>query len=210
MLANLRLALTRLSMQLVERLSNSFYLYLATLLSLLILLDAGMFHVGENMRQKAFDLVVRSRLVKPAPDPAIVIVDVNEKSLAALAPDYGRWPWPRQVFAEFVEAVEKQQPKAIVFDILFSDADLFNPDSDAYFNDTIAATDNTYFPLLRLDPGQDNLSQIKPAMIAGVSALPNADADAAIAVVLPHFDAALENGRLGTHNIYPDADGIAR
>lgn len=210
MFAKLRFTLTRRSMQWVERLSNSFYLYLAVLLSLFIVLDASVFHVGENMRQKAFDLVVRSRIVTPKPDPNIVIVDVNEKSLAALAPDYGRWPWPRQVFAEFVEAVEKQHPKAIVFDILFSDADLFNPDSDAYFNDTIAATDNTYFPLLRLDASQDALSQIKPAMIAGVSKLANAKPDATIAVVLPHFDAALKAGRLGTHNIYPDADGISR
>lgn len=197
-------------MQLVERLSNSFYLYLAVLLSLLMLLDASVFHVGENMRQKAFDLVVRSRIVTPKPDPDIVIVDVNEKSLAALAGDYGRWPWPRQVFAEFVEAVEKQHPKAIVFDILFSDADLFNPDSDAYFNDTIATTDNTYFPLLRLDASQDALSKIKPSMIAGVTKLENANADASIAVVLPHFEATLKAGRLGTHNIYPDADGISR
>jgi CHASE2 domain-containing sensor protein len=210
MFAQLRFSLTRLSMQLVERLSNSFYLYLAVLLSLLILLDASVFHVGENMRQKAFDLVVRSRIATPKPDPNIVIVDVNEKSLAALAADYGRWPWPRQVFAEFLENIEKQHPKAIVFDILFSDADLFNPDSDTYFNDTIAGTDNTYFPLLRLDASQDALSQIKPSMIAGVTKLKNAKADASIALVLPHFDAVLKNGRLGTHNIYPDPDGISR
>jgi hypothetical protein len=36
------------------------------------------------------------------------------------------------------------------------------------------------------------------------------DPEATIAVVLPHFPAALESGRLGTHNIYPDKDGIVR
>jgi CHASE2 domain-containing sensor protein len=63
------------------------------------------------MRQKAFDLMVRNRLhvAKPATD--IVIVDIDEKSLAAMAPDYGRWPWPRQVLAEFVEKIEAQQPR---------------------------------------------------------------------------------------------------
>ena len=113
-------------------------------------LDATLLHFTGEMRQAAFDTMVRYRLIVPKPDPDIVIVDVNEASLAAMAKDYGRWPWPRQVLGEFVEQVEKQRPKAVVFDILFSDADVYNPDSDAYFNDAIAATNNTFFPMLRL------------------------------------------------------------
>jgi len=31
-----------------------------------------------------------------------------------------------------------------------------------------------------------------------------------VAVVLPHFQSALDGGRLGLHNIYPDFDGVAR
>jgi CHASE2 domain-containing sensor protein len=181
------------------------------LLTLVVFLDAGVFHVGENMKQKAFDFVVRHRIHIPRPDPDIVIVDVNEASLAALAPEYGRWPWPRQVFGEFLEQLELQQPRAVIFDILFSDADLYNPDSDAYFNDAIAATGNTFFPFLRLSPTQDLLSQLNPGRIPGVTAVgPQAGQNATIAVVLPHFAAALKAGHLGTHNIYPDADGIVR
>ena len=52
---------------------------------------------------------------------------------------------------------------------------------------------------------------VKPAMIPGVVPLLNdAQPEATIAVVLPHFPAALKSGRLGLHNIYPDADGVAR
>lgn len=210
MIARLSTIFSQCLLKQVERLQRRFYIYLAIGLTLCVALDASVFHLGENLRQKAFDLVLRSRITVPKPDPDIVIIDINEKSLAALAGDYGRWPWPREVFAEFVEAVEKQHPKAVVFDILFSDADLYNPDSDAYFNETIAATNNTFFPMLRLDAKQDNLSQIKPSMIPGISALADAKPDATIAVVLPHFDAALKAGRLGTHNIYPDPDGISR
>jgi len=210
MLSRFRYEYSRLSTLLARRLRNNFYLYLAILFSLGVLADAAVLHVGENMKQKAFDFVVRHRIHTPPPDPDIVIVDVNEASLAALAPDYGRWPWPRQVFGEFVEKLEAQQPKAIVFDILFSDADLYNPDSEAYFNAVIAASGNTFFPFLRLHESQDRLSQVKPGMIPGVSALPGSDGNATVAVVLPHFEAALKAGRLGTHNIYPDADGIVR
>ncbi len=201
-------------MKLSERIARlwkqSFYLYLAGLFTVFAVLDATVLHATANMRQAAFDAMVRYRLIVPKPDPEIVIVDINEASLAAMAKDYGRWPWPRQVLGEFLEQVEKQQPKAVVFDILFSDADVYNPDSDAYFNEAIAQTSNTFFPMLRLDPESDSLSQVKPAMIPGVTPGAQPDDKATVAVVLPHFQAALDGGRLGLHNIYPDADNVAR
>ncbi len=195
-----------------RRLRNNFYLFLAALLSVCILLDASVFHVGENMRQKTFDFMLRQRVVTPRPDPDIIIVDINEASLAALAGEYGRWPWPRQVLGEFLENIEQQRPRAVVFDILFSDADVYNPDSDAYFNDVIKTTANTFFPFLRLAETHDGLSKVKPDMIPGVieTAPGRGNPDATVAVVLPHFASMLASGRLGTHNIYPDADGIVR
>lgn len=211
-MTKLKLLIGQWLANLTRRLRNNFYLYLAAVLTVFLLLDASVFKVGENMRQKAFDLMVRSRVIVPAPDKDIIIVDVNEASLSAMAQEYGRWPWPRQVFGEFLENIEAQKPRAVVFDILFSDADIYNPDSDAYFNEVIAGTNNTFFPFLRLPPEHDKLSQLKPGMIAGLSEIVpgKADKEATIAVVLPHFEAALDSGRLGTHNIYPDKDGIVR
>lgn len=195
---------------LARRWKKNFYLYLAVIFSVFALADTAFLHITQEMRQGAFDMMVRYRINPPKPDPDIVIVDINEASLAAMAKDYGRWPWPRQVLGEFLEQIEKQQPQAIVFDILFSDADIYNAESDAYFNNAIAATDNTFFPLLRLDADSDALSEIKPSMIPGVTALAHADPNATVAVVLPHFDAALQGGRIGLSNIYPDVDGTAR
>lgn len=195
---------------LTRKLKNNFYIYLATLFTLLVLLDASVFHVGENMRDKAFDFMVKNRVIKPAADQDIVIVDINEASLAAFAKDYGRWPWPRQVLGEFVENIQTQNPKAIVFDIVFSDADIYNADSDAYFNEVIAASDNTFFPILRLDTSQDAISQLKYAQIPGLIANADANKNATVAAILPFFQGAHKPNRLGTHNVYPDNDGIVR
>jgi CHASE2 domain-containing sensor protein len=200
-----------LSAQLARYWKNTFYLYLAAIFTIFAIADTSVFHFTAEMRQAAFDTMLHYRIVKPRPDPDIVIVDINEASLAAMAKDYGRWPWPRQVLGEFVEQVEKQNPKAIVFDILFSDADLYNADSDAYFDAAIAKTNNTFFPMLRLDSSFDPLSQVKAAMIPGVEqALQGVQPDATMAVVLPHFQSALDSGRLGLHNIESDDDSIAR
>ncbi|HEU4708103.1 MAG TPA: CHASE2 domain-containing protein [Methylophilaceae bacterium] len=208
----LKLLITQWLANITRKLRNNFYLYLAAVLSVLVLLDAGVFHIAENMRERAFDVMVRNRVIVPKPDKDIVIIDINEASLAAMAQEYGRWPWPRQVFGEFLEHLEAQHPKAVVFDILFSDADIYNPDSDTYFNDVIANTDNTFFPFLRLPEENDKLSKVKPSMIPVVEEMSpgSGDPNSTIAVVLPHFTAALESGRLGTHNIYPDKDGIVR
>lgn len=213
----LKLIFSQWLASITRKLRNNFYLYLSALLTVLILLDASVFHIGENMRDRAFDFMVKNRFVVTKADPDIVIIDINEASLSAMAKEYGRWPWPRQVFGEFVENIAAQNPKAIVFDILFSDADVYNPDSDAYFNDVISATDNVFFPMLRLAPESDALSNITPNMIPGVQPTPGETGNArppaeklTIAMVLPHFDGALKKDRLGTHNINQDPDGIVR
>jgi CHASE2 domain-containing sensor protein len=212
---NLVLFINQWLASITRKLHNNFYLYLSALLTVFVLVDASVLHIGENMRDKAFDLMVKNRIIVPKPDPDIVIVDINEASLSAMAGEYGRWPWPRQVLGEFLENIEAQQPKAVVFDILFSDADVYNPDSDAYFNEVIASTENTFFPMLRLAQESDHLSTITPDMIPGIKYVQPEAGTAAkeklpIAIVLPHFEAALNTKHLGTHNIYPDKDGIVR
>lgn len=210
----LKLLINQWLANVTRRLHNSFYLYLSALLTVLVLLDASVFHVGENMRDRAFDMMVKNRIVVAKPDADIVIIDINEASLSAMSAEYGRWPWPRQVLGEFLENIEAQQPKAVVFDILFSDPDVYNPDSDAYFNEVIASTQNSFFPMLRLSEASDELSQVTPDMIPGIKraglAADENSTTKPIAIVLPHFEAALNSQHLGTHNIYPDKDGIVR
>jgi CHASE2 domain-containing sensor protein len=195
---------------LARKLGHNFYLHLAGLFSLFALADVLFLHQIVDMRQKSYDLVVKNRLVKPAPDPDIVIVDIDEKSLAAMAKEYGRWPWPRQVLGEFLEHVAAQQPAAVVFDILFSDPDVFNPDSDTYLNDALAASDRVFVAYLRLPAKDDGLSQLRPQMIPGAVKTPLASDDATVAAVMPFLPAALASGRLGTVNVEPDADGVVR
>ena len=211
MLDSLRDRLSRWTSRQVRRLGHRAYFWLAALVSLVVLADVYHFHRVSGMQNRIFDTLMSLRILKPAPDADIVIVDVDEASLAAMAKESGRWPWPNQVFGEFLAGIEAQHPKAIVFDILFSDPDVARPDSDAYFNQVVAGTDNTWFPLLRLAPRNDGLSQIRPGMLPGLVALPDRpQEERPLALVLPHVPAALANGRLGAHNVEPDADGVIR
>ncbi len=195
----------------VYRSKGRFYLYLAFFFSIFIILDATTFHLVAGMQHRTFDLIMKNRISYQKADKDIVIVDIDEGSLEAMSKEYGRWPWPRQVFAEFLENLGEQQPKAVVFDILFSDQDVYNRDSDEYFNEVIAATENTFFPMLRLNAENDALSQVNPGMIPGMGTIEGLEQqEKGMAVILPHFTAIMESGRLGTNNIYPDKDGIVR
>jgi CHASE2 domain-containing sensor protein len=197
---------------LARKWKRNFYVYLAVLFTLFALLDTAFLHITSEIRTVTFDAMVRYRLAPSKPDPSIVIVDINEASLAAMSKKYGRWPWPRQVLGEFVEQVEKQHPTAVVFDIMFSDADVFNAKSDAYFDASIAKTRNTFFPMLLLGDSDDSLRQVKISQIPGV--LPIADEtqdmDATINILLPHFKSVIDGGRLGTQNVILDSDGVVR
>lgn len=196
---------------LARRLGARAFLVLAALFSLVIVIDPGISSLIAAAETRLFDLLITQRIVKPAADPDIVIIDIDEASLAAMAAKHGRWPWPNNVMGELVTHLEKQQPRAIVFDILFSDRDTLRPKSDKQFNAAIAASHTTFFPILRLDPQNDHLSRIRPGMLPGATALSaTPDQEATIAMILPKVPAALDNGRLGTHQVKPDKDGVIR
>lgn len=162
--------------------------------------------------RKSFDLFMHARLSAPAPHPDIVIADIDEHSLAAMAADYGRWPWPRRVLGEFIEAVEAQQPRAIVLDILFADPDLHNPDSEAAFDAAVRHSPHVFYTAARLPPQFDAASGLTVDRVPG--ALPPLAAPAAtppkVAMILPYLDSILSGGRIGTTNLLPDRDGVAR
>ncbi len=193
-----------------DRLGNGFYVGLAVAMSAIAVFAIATGSTA-GMKNKAYDLIMKSRFQHPAADPEIVIVDIDEPALAAMAPEFGRWPWPRNLMGELVEGLAAQQPKAIVFDITFSDPDVFNAAGDKYFRDAIARAPNTFFPMIRLNEDNDRLSQLKVKQLPGVSKLGDTASDSAtIAAVLPFFYDVLTDHRLGTNNIFTDADGIVR
>ncbi|CAN5280535.1 adenylate/guanylate cyclase domain-containing protein [soil metagenome] len=82
---------------------------------------AGFWRIGWITR---LDLAIAdARLIALMPrtlDPRIVIVDVDEKSLA----EVGRWPWGRDRMAALADALFVQQKAAVVgFDMLFPESD---------------------------------------------------------------------------------------
>jgi adenylate cyclase len=199
------------AMSLVRRLGARAYLVFALVFSILIVGDLGILNLVSAAETRLFDTLITHRILTPQPDPDIVIIDIDEASLAGMAKQHGRWPWPNRVLGELVSGIEAQKPRAIVFDILFSDPDVQRPESDAAFNAAISRSTTTFFPMLRLDPQNDHLSRIPVGALPGVRPLEEgADPQTPVAIILPKVPAAIDNGRLGTHQVTPDKDGVIR
>lgn len=60
----------------------------------------------------------RVRAQTAAPDERVVIVDIDERSLART----GRWPWPRATISELIDRIAKAGSTAIGVDIVFAEA----------------------------------------------------------------------------------------
>ena len=66
----------------------------------------------------AYDLRVRLMLPEEVtPDPRIVIVDIDEKSLLQL----GRWPWSRATIADLVDRVFEAGAAVLAMDVMFAE-----------------------------------------------------------------------------------------
>ena len=57
-------------------------------------------------------------------DSNVVIIDIDEKSLGK----FGQFPWSRSVFAKIIEKVSATEPKAIGFDVFFTEKDKQSPE----------------------------------------------------------------------------------
>ena len=183
---------------------------IALVVVLLIALNSMWLNIFSTLDNRLSDFVVRHVAQQLSPDTDIVIVDIDEASLAAMQDTAGSWPWPRAVHGELLQGIARQTPRAIVFDILFSEPDRYRPESDRFFNEVLHDLHNVYFPMLQLEGNQ--AGGVPLSEIAHVIDLPhaaNADPDAR-AILLPPQAVATESWRVGLVNFTEDADGIAR
>ncbi|MBT9505215.1 CHASE2 domain-containing protein [Rhodoferax sp.] len=191
--------------------------------SIWVVLDVFVLKLSGGVAQSSYDAMVRARLVAAAPDPRIVIVDIDEASLARMGKEFGRWPWPRDTLATVLQHIEAQQPAAVVWDILFSDADRLSPGGDAAFNEAVRRSQRSHFSVVRLPRSNDSASQITRAALPGLWLLappsPNVPppvagestvAKAATVALIPPALPAVASARLGFNNGYVDQDGVLR
>ena len=183
----------------------------AAVVAALAVLEIGYLHLLAPLENRLLDIFVRTQAARLAPDPDIVIVDIDEKSLADMQDIAGSWPWPRSVHGELVAGLAAQRPRAIVFDILFAEPDKFRPESDRAFNEALDGVGNVYFPMARLAPADDpkGVPRAQVAEPLGIRKTVAAQPDARVMLLVPSAIDA-KHWRLGLIDFLEDSDGVGR
>lgn len=97
-----------------------------------------------TMENKTFD--VRQNIIAPykSVNKDIVILTVDEQSYEYLVEKYGEWPIPRTIYADLITYLEKQNPIAIAFDLLFVKSMKSSDDADNKLANNIANNKNVF------------------------------------------------------------------
>lgn len=177
-----------------------------------VILEITWLHSFQGLENKLSDFFVRQHAQNLLPDPEIVIVDIDDGSLARMQNVAGNWPWPRSVHGELINGLAAQGPAAIVFDIVFSEKDQYRPESDRLLNDALGNIESkVYFPIVRRDKALDSqgapLEEIAPLL--KFIATDKVDPAARIAI-LPPLAIDTKYWHTGTINYVADDDGVGR
>jgi CHASE2 domain-containing sensor protein len=201
--------------RLLMRLGNGYYWGLAVVFAL-----AGGWNLlgrplDNQLSHQSFDLLMQQRPIAYRPDPSIVILDIDETSLAAMNSQYGRWPWPREVLAQVGRRLEAAGASAVVFDILFADEDIVNRSSEVEFDRYVSASRVSFFTALRLNPQNDGNSGLTLSLLKFPTRDPTApahkvDGQRTVAMIMPYFNSIYEGARVGTVDLTPDVDNVVR
>lgn len=183
---------------------------LALAFCLWALLDLFVLKFSSGLANSTYDAMVRARFYAAAPDPRVVIVDIDEASLAHMGKEFGRWPWPRDTLATVLDYIEKQNPQAVVWDIVFSDADRLSPGGDKAFDEAAGRSAHSHFSVVRLPAEYDSQSKVTRATLPGLWVRSDAPSASATVALIPPVLPAVARSKLGYNNGYTDADGVLR
>jgi adenylate cyclase len=189
----------------------------------------------EFFKEKYFDNLQRWMPRSVDPNSPIIILDIDEKSLAKL----GQWPWPRTELARLVDKVRESGATVLGIDILFPESDRLNPTK---FSELYSGLSEAAKTEINKIPDNDTLfgnSLSKYAVVLGRSG-DNAQSppDKAVPVTevlvrtkkdadhprrfMPRFKSVISNipgletaanhiyGGFGLLNVIPDQDGVVR
>ena len=101
---------------------NLNYIVFLIILILLITLKAINPSFIKSVSYLSFDLY--QKIFVEEKDTDVIIIDIDESSLGK----FGQFPWSRSVFAKILDQLNTSNPKAIGFDIFFTEKDKQSPE----------------------------------------------------------------------------------
>jgi adenylate cyclase len=186
----------------------------AALVLILVTITLGLFiaRAFQPFRLKTLDLFFR-HVPLPAASPDVVVVTVDQPDLDFFKNQGVTWPWPRQLYAPLLDYCHRAGAKAVIFDILFTEASSYGAEDDQRLARAAAAAGNVVLPFFLSrsakppNPAETDLLKKAGLTIPGPPPQDQAAYRAVVTPIPPLLEAA---GALGNVESSPDADGIYR
>ena len=163
-------------------------------------------------RLKTLDALFR-RVPLPTASPEVVVVTVDQPDLDFFKNQGVTWPWRRELYGPLVDYCRWAGAKAVIFDILFTEASSYGPEDDQRFAKAAAAAGNVALPFFlsreAKPPNPSEADLLKQAGLTIPGPAPRGQ-PAYRSVVTPVPPLLAAAGALGNVESRPDADGIYR
>lgn len=196
--------------ELARRLPGGRWGALAVVFALLVLADYRYFGLSRIIDQRGGDILLVLNARQRPPSDRVVIVDIDQRSLEEMNDLAGSWPWPRSVHGEMIDHIARQKPRAIAFDVLFNEVDIYRPEHDAAFADAVARHSEVWLAMALASDGEGALVSRMPAAV-GARSLRRPPVDARVPLMLPLVVAQHpEAMRGGLINFTADSDNVGR
>lgn len=163
-------------------------------------------------------------LRKDLPAPAdIILVLIDEASLKSMQTLFGRWPWPRRVFADIIDFLSNSGAERIMLDVLFTERQLssevdmeLSEDDHALVSSTRNARVLYHSSQFNQDPEDEHnrhaLNRPLPETFIQKFAVGSIDSSffKANSYYLPFKELFMASMGVGVVSIEPDSDGVYR
>lgn len=196
--------------KLARRWAGGRWLALALVFVLLVLADYRFFGLSRIIDQRGGDIFLVLNARQRPPSDRVVILDIDQRTLEEMNDLAGSWPWPRSIHGEMIDHIARQNPRAIAFDILFNEIDVYRPEHDAAFADAVARNPDVWLAMTLNSDGEGALVSQMPSAV-GARPLLSPPVDARVPLMLPlvvaPHPAAMRGGLI---NFTPDSDTVGR
>ncbi len=183
-----------------------------TLAALLLTLGLEIFGAITPFRLKTLDLLFRHVPLAQA-SPQVVVVTVDQADLDFFKNQGVVWPWPRQLYAHIIDYCKQCGARAVIVDILYTEASSYGPEDDQRLAQAAAAAGNVVLPFFLsreekgANPAEAALLRKAGLEIPGPRPRDPVAYRSVVTPVGPLLDAAQA---LGNVESIPDTDGIYR
>lgn len=161
---------------------------------------------------KTLDLLFRVTPLPP-PSPEVVVITVGPADLEHFQKQGISWPWPRQLYAPIIEFCQRGQARAVIFDILYTEASVYGADDDKRLAEAIRSSVRVVLPffLTREETGKNpQVEELLTKAGLALTGSPPAGLTRYHGIITPIPPLLNAASALGNVESSPDPDGTYR